>query len=109
MNIKCGFNRLFAVLTMFWAIYCLFVYPVHQQKEAEKAYKSELRYCYEHELGKGQEFKDCLAHADFSYRLDMDTWSLRAFYTREFWFLAGGFAAFDIPQSAADGLSLTGG
>src|SRR5206468_930306 len=28
---------------------------------------------------------------------------------REFWSLLGGFAAFDIPQSAPDGLSLTGG
>ena len=85
MNIKGGFNRFFVVLTAFWAVFCLFVYPNQQQQEAEKTYKSEMRYCYEHELGKGQEFKDCLAHDEFSSTVGM--WSLRAFYARESWFL----------------------
>jgi hypothetical protein len=85
MNIKRGFNRLFIVLTVFWAIYCLFVYPIQQRREAQTAYNNELRVCWEHELGKGQEFKDCLETARLSSQVDQ--WSLRAFYTRESWFL----------------------
>ena len=35
MNAKPGFNRLFVVLTVLWAIYCLFVYPMQERQNAQ--------------------------------------------------------------------------
>jgi hypothetical protein len=87
MNAKRGFNRLFIVLTVLWAIYWLLGYPIQKQQEAHRAYLGELRDCYEHQLGTGQEFKDCLAQANSSFNSITDNWGLVPFYTREFWFL----------------------
>lgn len=87
MNAKRGFNRLFIVLSVFWVIYWLLLYPIQKQQEVERAYDNELRDCYEHELGKGQEFNDCLKQANSSFTSNLHDWGLRPFYTREFWFL----------------------
>jgi predicted secreted protein len=35
-NVKRGFNRLFAVLTAVWIVYCLVVYPIQRRAQAEK-------------------------------------------------------------------------
>jgi len=85
-NIKRGFNRLFVVLTAAWVLYCLFVYPMQKRQHAQKAYEAVLRDCYEHELGKGQEFRECLTYAELTSGVGI--WTLKAYYTRESWFLA---------------------
>jgi hypothetical protein len=85
-NLKRGFNRLFVVLTAAWVLYCLFVYPMQKRQRAQKAYEAVLRDCYEHELGKGQEFRECLTYAEL--KSGVDIWTLKAYYTRESWFLA---------------------
>lgn len=75
---------------------CLLVYPIQRQHQADSIFKNELHDCYEHELGKGSEFRDCLAYAQLKSGADM--WSLKAFYIRESWFLA--FVVVAIPLLA---------
>lgn len=84
LNLSRGFNRLFLLLTAVWVVYCLFVYPMRQRQHAQKILEAELRYCYEHELGKGQEFEQCLKYAELNSGTEMWT----AYYARESWFLA---------------------
>jgi len=81
-NLKRGFNRLFVVLTALWVVYCLFVYPTQQRHHAEKVYGLEFRYCFERD---GQPFKECIQYAQL--KSGLDTWTLRAYYSRESWFL----------------------
>ena len=85
LNIKRGFNRLFAAIIAVWIVYCLFIYPLQRQGDADFIYHDELRRCYEHKLGKGEEFKNCLQHA--AAESNMNDWSLIAFYKRESWTL----------------------
>lgn len=86
VNVKRGFNRLFVVLTVAWFVYCLFWYPTQQPLDAQQAFERELRDCYGHKMGQGQEFKDCLVFAEV--KSGINDWSLKAFYTRESRFLA---------------------
>ena len=82
-NLKRGFNRLFVVLTALWVVYCLFVYPTQQRAQAERVFKSEFHDCYDL---KGQRFSECFNYAKLASGEDL--WSLRAYYSRESWFLA---------------------
>jgi hypothetical protein len=81
-NVKRGFNRLFAVLTAVWITYCLIVYPLQRQAQASKIEKTEFLSCW-HE---STDMKGCMDYARL--KAGTDRWSLRAFYTRESWFLA---------------------
>lgn len=69
-NVKRGFNRLFIVLTLGWFVYCSFVYPTQKRLQAQKTYEGELQDCYEHKLGEGQEFKECLEFAEAKSGVD---------------------------------------
>ncbi len=65
-------------------IYCLFVYPMQRQAQAEKIEKTELLSCWQE--SNPPDYKGCADYARLKAGTDM--WSLRAFYTRESWFLA---------------------
>lgn len=83
MNLKHGFNRLFVVLAALWTVYCLFVYPLQQGRVAKKILESEFRSCWD---GGGQTYKECTQYAQL--KSGSETWTLRAYYSRESWFLA---------------------
>jgi hypothetical protein len=82
-NVKRGLNRLFAVLTPIWIVYCLIVYPMQRYAQAEKVEKAEFQSCWQE--SKPPDFKACADYARLKAGTDM--WSLRAFYNRESWFL----------------------
>jgi hypothetical protein len=86
-NIRRGFNRLFVVLTFVWAVYCLLVYPIQQERQVDKVFKGEFQNCFDHLLGKGQEFRECINNAELKATAGMAMWSLNAYWTRESWFL----------------------
>jgi hypothetical protein len=86
-NPRRGFKRLFVVLTFVWAVYCLLVYPIQRQHQVDKVFKGEFQNCFEHQLGKGQEFRDCINNAELKATTGMEMWSLKAYYARESWFL----------------------
>ena len=81
-NLKRGFNRLFVVLTPLWVVYCLFVYPICQQQHAHQIGEREFHDCYERDR---QPFKECVEYA--ALKSGEGEWSLRAYYSRESWFL----------------------
>jgi hypothetical protein len=81
VNVKRGFNRLFVVLTALWVVYCLFVYPIQRRQQADRVAKEEMRDCSEH----NQDLYACLQYAEVKSGADM--WSLKAYYSRESWFL----------------------
>jgi hypothetical protein len=83
-NLKRGFNRLVALLTPVWIVYCLFVYPRQRHAQAEKVEKTEFLSCWQE--SSPPDFKGCTDYAKLKVGTDM--WSLRAYYTRESWFLA---------------------
>jgi hypothetical protein len=82
-NVKRGLRRLFAVLTPLWIVYCLFIYPLQRHAQAEKIEKTEFLSCWRE--SNPPDFKGCTEWARLKAGTDM--WSLRAFYTRESWFL----------------------
>jgi hypothetical protein len=45
LNFKRGFNRLFAVLTLVWALYCIFGVPLQQGGKAFDRYNDEVKNC----------------------------------------------------------------
>jgi hypothetical protein len=79
---KRGFKRLFAVLTPLWIVYCLFVYPMQRRAQAEKIEQHEFQDCYQGT----PDLKGCSDWAKI--KAGTDLWTLRAFYSRESWFLA---------------------
>lgn len=85
VNVRRGFNRLFIVVTGGWVIFCLFVYPIQHRHRAARLYTATLDDCYQNELGKGQEFRDCLQYAQLIS--GVGDWSLKSYYSRESWFL----------------------
>ena len=81
MNVKRGFNRLFAVLTPLWIVYCLVVYPIQRRARAEKIEKAEFQSCWQE--SNPPDFKRYTDYARLKAGRDM--WTLRAFYSRESW------------------------
>jgi hypothetical protein len=93
LNLKRGFHRIFALLCVVWVVYCLVLYPLQQRQRAERAYGVGMQDCFEHHLNPN-EFHDCIQYAEINSGLDL--WTLRAYYTRESWFLASVVVAVPI-------------
>ena len=56
-NLTRGFNRLFVVLTVLWAVYCVVVYPMRKWSEADKQYRAHMEEnCW---AERGNELEDC--------------------------------------------------
>ena len=89
-NVKRGFNRLFIVAAVVWAVYCTIIYPIQQRTEAYHRYETDQRGCYESELGQPQsKLDECLKTAEGLWRTDIDQWSVRNFYIGAWpWILA---------------------
>jgi|ERR1035437_105622 hypothetical protein len=83
INAKRGFNRLFVVLTALWVVYCLFAYPIQQRQHAHEVYAREFHDCLQRNDAL---FKECFQYAEL--KSGENEWSLRAYYSRESWFLA---------------------
>ena len=80
-NVKRAFNRLFLVLSVFWAIYCTLIYPFHERGKAFEHYQSDMRRCYERELGQGEDrLKECVKLADDEWHTRVDEYSVKNFY-----------------------------
>jgi hypothetical protein len=84
-DLRSGFNRLFVVLTFVWAVYCLLVYPIQRQRQVDKVFKGEFQNCVDERTG--QEFRGCIDNAELKASTSMEFWSLKAYYSREGWFL----------------------
>ena len=80
-NIKRGFNRLFLVAAIGWAIYCTVIYPFSEQRKAWNHYEEDQHGCYERELDQSHDRLDsCLKLAEAEWRTALDSWSFKNFY-----------------------------
>jgi hypothetical protein len=80
-NLKGGFNRLFIVLTVLWALYCLVWYPFRERAKSQTAYNRQLESCYTKELGRDEAFKGCVRLAEVIFDDGQREWQLRRYYT----------------------------
>jgi hypothetical protein len=87
-KIKRGFNRLFIVLTVVWAIYCMIVYPLNERGKAAVIYDRQLSACYQYEAGRGQaELNNCLHFAEGMFHDFADQWTFKNFYAHSWPFI----------------------
>jgi hypothetical protein len=81
-NIKRGFNRLFVVFAVAWAIYCLTIFPLTEHAKADAHLREGMKGCYLTELGNGvSALNDCLKLSEQIWQPDQ--WGLMNFYKRE--------------------------
>jgi hypothetical protein len=76
-NIARGLNRIYLVLAVLWAAYCLFVFPISKQAEATRAFDQRFSDCYSTQNGSVKECDDAVSEL---WRQDLRTWQLRFFY-----------------------------
>jgi hypothetical protein len=105
VNLKRGFNRLYIVLAVGWAIYCLFVYPEKKSLEITGKWMEEQKGCYveadsvrtESEIPlRVEESKKCFEAMDRNYRTELSMWSGKGFYLRAWSILLVAVVAFPI-------------
>jgi hypothetical protein len=60
-NVKRGCSRLCIVLTVLFAAYVLFIYPMHRQARAERIEKAEFLNCWKE--SNPPDFKGCADYA----------------------------------------------
>jgi hypothetical protein len=85
-NLRRGFNRLFVVLTVAWAVYCLLVFPQQQKRKAMAEYSTRYSDCYSEYLGKNERAACTKVAAEF-FKVEVDSWSPRNFYIGAWWIL----------------------
>lgn len=86
-NLKRGFNRIFIVLTVLWAGYCLFAFPIQMQRNAFEFYKAMERPCsdipynpYYDSQHTSQTRKDCHDFAAKMWRDEASPWEWSNYY-----------------------------
>jgi len=78
MNITRGFNRIFVVLAVVWAFYCLLVYPLHTRSGLIEFDVKQGGACYG---SSDSEFrKDCVKMWSDAVEKDSKQWALVNYY-----------------------------
>lgn len=83
LNVKRGFNRLFLVIWILWAGYCLLVFPAQRRIAAGHLNAQMRQTCYEHQLTgplRDSNRRDCLKLADDLYQTEFNEFSGKSFY-----------------------------
>jgi hypothetical protein len=86
-NLRRGFNRLFVVLTVAWAVYCLLIFPQQQKQKAMAEYSSRYSHCYSGEYPHKDDRAECTKLAGEFFKTDVASWSPRNFYIGGWWIL----------------------
>jgi hypothetical protein len=80
-NIKRGFNRLFIVLAVMWAVFCTVVFPFTERRKATAQYDKDMVVCYSYELENGKSALDtCLRDAEAVWKTTLDEYTIKNFY-----------------------------
>jgi hypothetical protein len=116
LNLRRGFNRIFALLFVGWAFFCLFAYPISMAREINAHYDRDFKSCYRtygvQGLADYGSLQICLSRADGDRRTgtysgfgsawdEGESWSLGGYYRHMGWVLP---AMILIPPLAAYGL-----
>jgi len=86
-NVKRGFNRLFIVLTVLWAGYCLFVFPIQMHSLRFELYLKMNQVCYDVNSANPILRKDCLAFNDKTYLNDISSWEWSNYYRNKWMYI----------------------
>jgi hypothetical protein len=76
VNIKRGFNRIYIVLAVLWAFYCVILFPLQRQAEAIRQFDRDLPVCSEY----GEKDPGCLGVKE-NWNTSMERWQFRKFYS----------------------------
>jgi hypothetical protein len=87
VNVERGFNRLYVVVAVVWAAYCLVVYPIQQRDKALVQYSHDKQICYASQYALQDGMADCLDLAERSLKAETEPWSLGNFYRSAWWLL----------------------
>jgi ABC-type spermidine/putrescine transport system permease subunit I len=84
LNLKRGFDRLFLVLTILWALYCALVFPFQQSATAFHQYQRETNSCYQAE-GSINDMNSCADVVFENWRATTDRWTYKRYYHDTWW------------------------
>jgi hypothetical protein len=84
LNLKRGYNRIFAVLAVMWAIYCAAIYPLQQRVKAVRHYEHDVAFCYEFQ---GPQREECLVRAESERQTSLELWTPKSLYVDGLWLL----------------------
>jgi len=91
-NVRRGFNRLFLVLTLGWALFCTVAYPMYRQLEGQSDAAAQRLKSYTTcgepgGLDLGETARDCFDLADRNYQSALANYSLMRFWSWDvaFW------------------------
>lgn len=95
VNIKRGFNRIFVVLTVLWAAYCLFGIPTQMQRAAFDIYLGMERPCWDARATSNLQLdqqlsKDCNDFAMKMYQDALTPWEWKNYYRTKWPFILAG-------------------
>lgn len=79
MNVRRGFNRLFLVLSVSWAIYCSVIFPMVQSSEVVSQHHTALQSCYQLKTSMNG-ILACVKSAEDNQQIGLDRWSFKNFY-----------------------------
>ena len=92
VNVKGGFNRLYIVLAVVWAFYCLVVYPMQRRDEAFMQWQQDIKMCQSSDVEMGE----CFKLAEQNWRTTTEPWFLRRFYIWAWWLLLLAIVVFPL-------------
>lgn len=88
VNVRRGFNRLYIVLAIVWAAYCLVIYPRLQIKEAMTEYGDNTAVCYETQIyASSDKQEECKQRAESLFKMEVEPYSFKNYYRMAWWAL----------------------
>jgi len=109
-----GFNRLFLVLTVAWAIWCAVVYPLQmeweRQREAVSKYDKDVKTCQEIYVRHPdyRSMDDCNRLAQVNETGALEFWSFKHFWYWDVAFWQGEIPAIVLPPLLVYALGMVG-
>jgi hypothetical protein len=80
VNIRRGFNRIYIVLTVLWAGYCLFGFPWQARRDAADFFGKQTLVCYDAASTHPNERKSCLDEAQKIFQEEIAPWQWTNYY-----------------------------
>jgi hypothetical protein len=84
VNINRGFNRVYIVLVVLWALYCIILFPLQKQAESAQKFDQNILICQSSDDG---HMHECLELAKGSWLAESQQWQLGPFYKWAWWLL----------------------
>ena len=106
LNWRRGFNRVFVLAAVGWAIYVLFVYPMQKRGEAFEYYTKGLTLCAEDsiQLNAPGKYQECARHEEEKWRATVAAYPFPLIWQHDWLSRLFVFGVLMVPPAAAYGL-----